>query len=78
VEFNFPDGFNEIISHIPAGADQVVYVNLENSNPELSEILKKIVTNNMDSMFFSHLRLSQDVERLWGQATLEPFRKFYI
>ncbi|MBO8182443.1 MAG: hypothetical protein H0Z28_06590 [Archaeoglobus sp.] len=63
VEFNFPDGFNGIISHIPAGADQVVYVNLENSNPELSEILKKIVTNNMDSMFFSHLRLSQGVER---------------
>ena len=63
VQFIFPDGFNGIISHIPPGTDQVVYVNMENSNPRFSEILKRTVTNNMDSIFFSHLRLSQGVKR---------------
>lgn len=63
VEFNFPEGFQGLISKIPSGADQVVYVNFANSNPELSDILKRIVTNNMDSEFFSNLRFSQGISR---------------
>ncbi len=63
IEFNFPEGFQGLISKIPSGADQVVYVNFAKSNPELSDILKKIVMNNMDSAFFSNLRLSQGIYR---------------
>jgi len=41
----------------------VVYVNFENSNAELNEILTQVVKNNMDPTFFSNLRLSQGVKR---------------
>lgn len=64
VNFEFPAGFNGLVSKIPAGADQVVYVNFANSNPELSVILKKVVANNMESAFFSNLRLSQGINRI--------------
>jgi hypothetical protein len=63
VRFNFPEGFGGIISNIPAGADQVIYVNLENSDPELNSILERIVMNNMDPTFFSNMRLSHGVKR---------------
>ncbi len=63
VEFSFPEGFQGWISKIPAGADQVVYVNFANSNPEMSEVLKKVIMNNMNTAFFTDLRLSQGVHK---------------
>jgi hypothetical protein len=64
VLFSFPENFKGYLSYLPAGADQVIYVNFNGSDTNMSQILNTIVKNNLRFNFFSKLRLSEGIERM--------------
>ncbi len=57
VIFYFPESFQELTFQIPSGADHIIYVDFTDSDPQLYSVLKQVVENNRDPVFFHGLPL---------------------
>ncbi|AGK61810.1 hypothetical protein Asulf_01841 [Archaeoglobus sulfaticallidus PM70-1] len=63
LKYELPDNFKGYVSSIPDGAGEVIYLNFNSADEQLSSYLKNILSSNMNYKFFSHIRFSHDVEK---------------